>query len=61
MMTGYATLIVVMVATGIILCMTVVAEGRLSEKITMVFSGVTAIILACLSTQYVIGGSLLSD
>ena len=56
MMTGYAALIAVMVATGIILCMTVVAEGWLNEKITMVFSRITAIILAGLSVQYVIDG-----
>jgi small neutral amino acid transporter SnatA (MarC family) len=55
-MTGYAALIAVMVATGIILCMTVVAEGWLNEKITMVFSRITAIILAGLSVQYVIDG-----
>ena len=56
MMTGYAALIAVMVATGIILCMTVVAEGWLNEKITVVFSRITAIILAGLSVQYVIDG-----
>jgi small neutral amino acid transporter SnatA (MarC family) len=36
--------------------MTVVAEGWLNEKITMVFSRITAIILAGLSVQYVIDG-----
>ena len=51
--TAYAA---VMVATGIILCLTVVAEGWLNEKITMVFSRITAIILAGLSVQYVIDG-----
>ncbi len=56
MMTGYAALIAVMVATGIILCMTVVAEGWLNEKITMVFSQITAIVLACHSVQYVVDG-----
>ena len=56
MMTGYAVLIAVMVATSIILCMTVVAEGWLNDKITMVFSRITAIILAGLSVQYVIDG-----
>ena len=56
MMTGYAALIAVMVTTGAILCMTVVAEGWLNEKITMVFSRITAIILAGLSVQYVIDG-----
>lgn len=56
MMTGYAALIAVMVATVIILCMTLVAEGWLNEKITMVFSRITAIILAGLSVHYVIDG-----
>ena len=55
-LTGYAALLAVMLATGIILCLTVVAEGLLNEKITMVFSRITAIILASLSVQYVIDG-----
>ena len=55
-LTGYAELLAVMVATGIILCLTVIAEGWLNEKITMVFSRITAIILAGLSVQYVIDG-----
>ena len=55
-MTGYAALLAVMVATGIILCLTVIAEGWLNEKITVVFSRITAIILAGLSVQYVIDG-----
>ena len=55
-LTGYAALLAVMVATSIILCLTVVAEGWLNEKITMVFSRITAIILAGLSVQYVIDG-----
>ena len=55
-LTGYAALLTVMVVTGIILCLTVVAEGWLNEKITMVFSRITAIILAGLSVQYVIVG-----
>lgn len=55
-MTGYAALIAVMVATNIILCLTVVAEGYLNEKMTMVFSRITAIILAGLSAPYVIDG-----
>jgi small neutral amino acid transporter SnatA (MarC family) len=46
----------VMVTTGVILCLTVVAEGWLNEKVTMVFSRITAIILAGLSVQYVIDG-----
>ena len=55
-LTGYAALLAVMVATGITLCLTVIAEGWLNEKITMVFSRITAIILAGLSVQYVIDG-----
>lgn len=53
---GYAALIAVMVATGLILCTTVMAERWLNEKITMVFSRITAIILAGLSIQYIIDG-----
>ena len=55
-LTGYAALLAVMVATGAILGMTVLAEGWMNEKITMVFSRITAIILAGLSVQYVIDG-----
>ena len=51
---GYASLIAVMVATGLILCMTVIAESWLNERLTMVFSRITAIILAGLLVQYVI-------
>ena len=36
---GCASLIAVMVATGLILCMTVIAESWLNERVTMVFSG----------------------
>ena len=57
---GYASLIAVMVATGLILCMTVIAESWLNERVTMVFSRITAIILAGLSVQYVIDGINLS-
>ena len=53
---GYAALLAVMVATGAILCLTVVAEGWLNERITTVVSRITAIILAGLSVQYVIDG-----
>ena len=55
-LTGYAALIAVMVATGLILSITVFAERWFNEKITMVFSRITAIILAGLSVQYVIDG-----
>ena len=53
---GYTSLMAVMVATGVILCLTVAAESWLNEKVTMVFSRITAIILAGLSVQYVIDG-----
>ena len=43
-------------ATAIILRLTIMVESWLSEKITMVFSHITAIILAGLSVQYVIDG-----
>ena len=56
MVTGYAALIAVMVATGMILCAAVVAETWIDERISMVFSRITAIILAGLSVQYVIDG-----
>ena len=55
-LTGYAALIAVMMATGLILSITVFAERWFNEKITMVFSRITAIILAGLSVQYVIDG-----
>ena len=56
LMIGYAALLAVMAATGLILTITVVAERWLDERITMVFSRITAIILAGLSVQYVIDG-----
>ena len=55
-LTGYAALLAVMAVTGLILTLTVVAERWLDERITMVFSRITAIILAGLSVQYVIDG-----
>ena len=53
---GYTSLMAVMFATGVILCLTVVAENWLNERVTMVFSRITAIVLAGLSVQYVIDG-----
>ena len=53
---GYASLIAVMVTTGLILCMTVIAESWLNERVTMVFSRITAIILTGLSVPCVIDG-----
>ena len=55
-LTGYAALLAVMVATGIILCLTIIAKGWLNEKSTMMFSWITAIILAGLSVHHVIDG-----
>lgn len=55
---GYFSLLAVMVSTGLILCLTVVAESWLNEKVTMVFSRITAIVLAGLSVQYVLDGLL---
>ena len=55
-MTGYAALLAVMALTGVILTVTVVADRWLDERVTMVFSRITAIILAGLSVQYVIDG-----
>jgi small neutral amino acid transporter SnatA (MarC family) len=45
-----------MASTGVILCLTVIAEAWLNEKVTMVFSRITAIVLAGLSVQYVLDG-----
>ena len=56
MVTGYAALIAVMVATGMILFAAVFAETWIDERISMVFSRITAIVLAGLSVQYVIDG-----
>ena len=54
-LTRYAALLaVVVVATGIILCLTMIAESWLNDKVTMVFSRITAINLAGLSVQFVI-------
>ena len=55
-LTGYAALLAVMVATGIILYLTIMAEGWLNEKINMVFSRIAAIILAGLTVHYVMDG-----
>ncbi len=52
----YSSLMAVMFATGVILCLTVVAENWLHKRVTMVFSTITAFVLAGLSVQYVIDG-----
>lgn len=56
MVKGYAALIGVMITTGMILCAAVVAETSIDERISMVFSRITAITLVGLSVQYVIDG-----
>lgn len=48
------------IAGGIILCLTVVAEGCLNEKNTMVFLPITAIMLTGFSVQYVLDGISIS-
>jgi multiple antibiotic resistance protein len=53
---GYFALLAVMASTGLILCLTVMAESWMNEKVTMVFSRITAIVLAGLSVQYVLDG-----
>ena len=45
MVKGYAALIGVMITTGTILCAAVVAETSIDERISMVFSRITAITL----------------
>ena len=55
---GYSALLAVMASTGLILCLTVIAESWLNEKVTMVFSRITEIILAGLFVQYVLDGLL---
>lgn len=54
--TGYSALLAVMVLTGIILSLTVLAERIIDPRAANVFSRITAIILAALSVQYVIDG-----
>ena len=54
--TGYSSLLAVMVLTGIILSLTVLAERIIDPRAANVFSRITAIILAALSVQYVIDG-----
>ena len=53
---GYFALLAVMASTGLILCLTVIAESWMNEKVTMVFSRITAIVLAGLSVQYILDG-----
>jgi small neutral amino acid transporter SnatA (MarC family) len=45
-----------MLATGLIMVLTAIAERIIDPRLSNVFSRVTAIILAALSVQYVIDG-----
>ena len=53
---GYGALMAVMMATGLIMVLTAIAERIIDPRLSNVFSRVTAIILAALSVQYVIDG-----
>ena len=53
---SYGALLAVMIVTAITLTLTVRIERFIDERATMVFSRVTAIILAALSVQYVLNG-----
>ena len=55
-MTSYAALLAVTALTGVILTVTLVADRWLDERVTMMFSRITAIILTGLSVHYVIDG-----
>ena len=55
-LTGYAALLAVMVATGVILALTGLAENMIDARLSNVFSRVTAIILAGLSVQFIVDG-----
>jgi multiple antibiotic resistance protein len=55
-LTGYGALMAVMLATGLIMVLTAIAERIIDPRLSNVFSRVTAIILAALSVQYVIDG-----
>ena len=55
-LTGYAALLAVMVVTGCILTAASLAESLIDQRVTNVFSRITAIILAALSVQYIVDG-----
>jgi len=56
MIIGYGAMVVVMLATAIFLIIASLAESYINPRITLVFSRITAIILAALSIQYIIDG-----
>jgi len=53
---GYGAMVAVMLATAIVLIIASLAESYINPRITLVFSRITAIILAALSLQYIIDG-----
>ncbi len=53
---GYGAMVAVMLATAIVSIITSLAESYINPRVTLVFSRITAIILAALSIQYVIDG-----
>jgi multiple antibiotic resistance protein len=53
---GYRALMTVMLATGLIMVLTAIAERIMDPRLSNLFSRVTAIILAALSVQHVIDG-----
>lgn len=53
-LTGYGVLMAVMMATGLIMLLTAITERIIDPRLSNMFSGLTAIILAALSVQYVI-------
>ena len=55
-LTGYTALLAVMVVTGCILTAASFAENLIDQRVTNVFSRITAIILAALSVQYIVDG-----
>ena len=53
---GYGAMVAVMLATAIVLIIASLAESYINPRVTLVFSRITAIILAALSIQYIIDG-----
>ena len=51
---GYGAMVAVMPATAIVLIIAALAEFCINPRVTLVFSRITAIILAALSIQYII-------
>ncbi|MDC0967102.1 MarC family protein [Alphaproteobacteria bacterium] len=53
---GYGAMVAAMLATAIVLIISSLAESYINPRVVLVFSRITAIILAALSIQYVIDG-----